>query len=162
LYKFNLQRYTNMSFHVVAGTGSSTTSTTNMYKTHLFEARVGLDGGLKGLLQPCKVVVGGGCPAVDVGLNVIDQDLIFAMPSSLRIQQRVQRFTHTAHRSPVLRVLQVLQVLRSIVFVGTKGKPVDVCHGVMKLFVSDPAVFDQVVVHTAGKRCNLISQEVYK
>ena len=141
-----------------------------MYKTHLFEARVGLDGGLKGLLQPCKVVVGGGCPAVDVGLNVIDQDLIFAMPSSLRIQQRVQRFTHTAHRSPIYQVLRVLRVLHSIVipphpavfFVGTKGKPVDVCHGVVKLFVSNPAVFDQIVFYATRKRLNLISQEVYK
>ena len=131
-----------------------------MYKTHLFEARVGLDGGLKGLLQPCKVVVGGGCPAVDVGLNVIDQDLIFAMPSSLRIQQRVQRFTHTAHRSSVLQ--NVVVDIATVFCVGTKGKPVDVCHGVVEFFVPNPAVFDQVVVHATGKRCNLISQEVYK
>ena len=30
-YKFNRQCYTSMSFHNVVGTGSDTTSTTNMY-----------------------------------------------------------------------------------------------------------------------------------
>jgi hypothetical protein len=36
VYKFNIQSYTNMYFHIMIGTGSYTTSTTNMYNKHGF------------------------------------------------------------------------------------------------------------------------------
>ena len=36
-YKFNLQSYTSMYFHIVAGTGRYTTSTTNMYHTCIIQ-----------------------------------------------------------------------------------------------------------------------------